>query len=96
MPSCKWEGNNLYYLKNNGKKDLVARISLKGKFFSLETFHNGGTYFVGIGKSATLDENEETYWSRVNNTTYLIHYNPDTGSTMVKPDRAVNAVITKK
>jgi len=99
MSSCKWIKNKLWYFKNNGKSCLIAKF--KKQVFSslevhLEAFYSGSIGFVGFGKSITLDVECETYLSRVDKTTYLIHYDPKSGRTYVLPDGVKNGVETKR
>ena len=62
----------------------------------LETFHNGLTYYVGTGKSLVLHEEAETYWSRADGETYLIHFVKATGATMVESDRSKTPYTCKR
>jgi len=83
---CYWEGNKLFFRSRSGKERHIANYK-PCEYFTLETFHNGSTYYVGRGKSSTLGVEVETYWSRVDGTTFLIQFDPKTGRTMVHPER---------
>lgn len=90
-----WKENKLYFRTRTGKVRHIANYA-PSKYHSLETFHNGSTYFVGRGNSSVLKKEVETYWSRADGATYLIHFDNASGDTMVRPDTSVSTYTCQR
>ena len=87
--NLEWDGNSLVLTTTKKRRVLAEYVGAsEGSFKYLKTFWKESGYFIGLGKSLILGVEAETYWSRVQGQTYLIHFDPLTGSTAVRPDNS--------